>query len=144
MQREILFRAKYQQSEDVNDLKWVYGHLCLDSHLYRSSLPAIQTVPNPYEISQSKILYTIHHPETIGQFIGCNDINGNKIFEGDILRDENGNTGFVVFINGSFEIEQITGIQSDWYNSFYDPDGRSFSWNELEIIGNIHDKKDKQ
>lgn len=142
MQREILFRAKYQQSDDVNDLKWVYGYLCMAMIPHKSPMISIQTNTEIDNTHWNGARHVIHHPETIGQFIGCNDIKGNKIFEGDILRDEEGNTGFVVFINGSFEIEQITGIQSDWYNSFYDPDGRSFSWNELEIIGNIHDKKD--
>lgn len=137
MQREILFRAKYQQSDDKNDTIWVYGYLCMATIPNRVPTIAIQTTR--YNWAR----HVIHHPETIGQYIGCNDIKGNKIFEGDILRDEYGNTGYVVFKKyASFEIEQITGIQSDWYNSFYDPDGRRFSWNDLEVIGNIHDKKD--
>ena len=140
--REILFRAKYQQSDDVNDLKWVYGYLCMAPIPHKAPMISIQTGTETDNTPWNGARHVIHHPETICQFIGCNDIKGNKIFEGDILRDKNGNTGFVVFKDGSFEIEQITGIQSDWYNSFYDPDGRSFSWDELEIIGNIYDKKD--
>lgn len=139
MNREILFRAKYQQSYDKNDTIWVYGYLCMAVIPNLVQMIAIQTKLDA-EVNWSR--HVIHHPETIGQYIGCNDIKGNKIFEGDILRDEEGNTGFVVFKDASFEIEQITGIQLNWCNSFYDPYGRLFTWDDLEIIGNIHDIKE--
>ena len=93
MQREILFRAKYQQSEDVNDLKWVYGYLCMAPLIYKPPMISIQTDTGTGNTPWNGARHVIHHPETIGQFIGCNDIKGNKIFEGDILRDEEGNTG---------------------------------------------------
>lgn len=139
MQREILFRAKYQQSDDKNDTIWVYGYLCMAVIPCRVPIIAIQTKLNT-EFNWAR--HVIHHPETIGQFIGCNDIKGNKIFEGDILRDEYGNTGELIFLNGEFQIKQIKGTGYQCDDSFYDSNGRRFSWCDLEIIGNIHDIKE--
>jgi hypothetical protein len=142
MNREILFRAKYQQSEDINDTIWVYGNLCLDSRLYRRSLPAIQSIPPKEDIYQGKIVYIIHHPKTIGQFTGFIDKNGVKIFEGDLVCDKDRNVGEVIFDDGEFQIKPIKCEECIWHNTFYDSEGSRFSWNDLEVIGNIHDKKD--
>jgi len=87
--------------------------------------------------------------ETVGQFTGLIDKNGKQIFEGDIVRFDDYccvekvttiAMGVVNFSDAEFCIEQISGIDRGWMNSFYNPDGRSFSWNELEIIGNIFDR----
>lgn len=139
MNREILFRAKYQQSDDKNDTIWVYGYLCMATIPNRVPTIAIQTtINNHYNWAR----HVIHHPETIGQYIGCNDIKGNKIFEGDLVCDKDRNVGEVIFDDGEFQIKLIKGEESDWHNSFYDSNGRRFAWNDLEVIGNIHDKKD--
>ena len=138
--REILFRAKHQQSEDINDIIWVYGNLCLDSHRYRISLPAIQTVPNPYETSQSKILYTIHHPETIAQFTGFTDKNGVKIFEGDIVHYQDYVSDVpiiyktkIVFIRGAFCVR----VSETRITPFFNLSNEMLA--SMEVVGNIHD-----
>ena len=74
MMREYLFRGKRKDNG-----KWVYGFPYID----RNRNCAITYC----EINFQRISFEVI-PETIGQFIGLCDINGKKIFEGDIFKFE--------------------------------------------------------
>ena len=69
--REILFRG-YSKDEE----KWVYGCLTLNYTI-------IDKCGNEWQVE----------PSSIGQYTGYRDIDGHKIFEGDIIATPDG--GFI-------------------------------------------------
>lgn len=108
--REILYRGKR------NNGNWEYGFYYL------------RAVNNKPYIYDDGISFEVI-PETVGQFIGITDKNGTKIFEGDILKADNGHVGYV-----SFGVLPQFGKYCDCHKEF----GPIFPDNET-VIGNIYD-----
>lgn len=121
--REILFRGKTKRNE------WIYGDLITHGIDFDDAIKQHHT----------REVWDII-PETVGQFTGLTDKNGEKVFEGDIL----------VFCKGATYPYQIEWDGMGW--KLYRADGRrikeAFECNEIhyvnisEIIGNIHDNKE--
>ena len=123
MSREILFRIK-----DGNN-KWIYGFpLVYDD----GGISFIDQEPlnelKPTELCEINYTYS----ETLGQYTGLNDKNGNKIFEGDILGFKfNGISKAVALVEFS---KKYTGFRLKPLSNF------SFAlMSDGIIIGNIHD-----
>lgn len=130
--REILYRAKainrIEGREYLTDYKngdWVYG---LVTRLYDERYELVPaTMTNTDGVSGIDVDY-----KTISEFTGLTDKNGTKIFEGDICKLENIETGFVkygdtaefriVFDEGSCDFAPLSN-----YNF------------EIEVIGNKWD-----
>lgn len=118
MKREILFRGK-----DKATNQWVYGDYThnegLNTHYISRNVN--NTSRKAWEVD----------PDTIGQYTGLKDKNGNKIFEGDIVEFTNLDLPNMVirFDNGSFMLCEDE-------NSTYEELRMNYV---VEVVGNIHD-----
>lgn len=106
--RTIKFKAKNL------DGVWVYGS-------YDSYNIAI--------IDESGAKWDIQ-PETLCQYVGITDREGNEVYEDDIIQSKRGSRGRVVFCDLSWMVA--------WdCNPFYVP--LSYSLDRFIVIGNEHD-----
>lgn len=135
--REILFRAKainrdngYRRTTYKNG-DWVYG---LISRPYKEMFPTL-----PMEFRNENGVYGIEVDyKTVGQFTGLTDKKGKKIFEGDI-----------VTVNGVANATIIYNDNEACFSFDYGENGRPLivdlvEEHSIEVIGNIHDNKEKQ
>jgi len=122
--RDILFRGK-----TVDNSGWVEGeYMGIEIHI-KTSYPCEWW---GYEVI----------PESVGQFIGLPDKNGVKIFDGDVLENEDGDEVCHTLI---FWDDTICG-----FSDKRDFDGDSFTIHngdmlwvlDCEVIGNIFDSPD--
>lgn len=119
--REILFRAKR-----LDNGEWVYGSYY---HCCGTAYGATFIVVNDFGFIE-----VIAH--TVGQYTGLKDKNGNKIFEGDIVK-------FVRY--GVVTWHEVLGGFVLFFRP-QNPFGSSLHWMLFdigicpsEVIGNIHD-----
>lgn len=160
--REILFRGK---RIDINE--WIEGYYAVSptdskSYIYAKDYTEVDIAEDGLHMAY-RLMQVI--PETAGQFVGLTDKNGNKIFEGDIVRLFDISVGEIVQECGAFgigcrkqidydylasEIAPVTGNNNTpmfcyndnfvslwelWWNYNEESDEISV----IEVIGNIHD-----
>lgn len=121
--REILFRGKTEKGE------WVYGDL-LHPDLYGNGY-AIE------DFTKGKNNCCDVVPETVGQYTGLTDKNGQKIFEGDIVKG--------LFLHSS-PVNSVIEFRDGCFGLLWYRDEVEIFWSfssicnvEYEVIGNIHD-----
>jgi uncharacterized phage protein (TIGR01671 family) len=126
--REILFRGK------TIDGDWTYGYYVFAPK--RTGMFG-QTISEAdfdkhYILTMKYNLVKEINPETVGQYTGLCDKNGNKIFEGGIvdILTENEEIGIVIYDDGGFLVG-ADGFCVDFHSNINGTD--------LDIVGNIHD-----
>lgn len=127
--RIIQFRGKAANGSG----KWIYGNL--------EAYPEVGT----YYIERREV-----EESTIGQFTGFEDVNGNNIYEWDVLRNAFSSKPFGIVKwheRGGYFFIDCSVLPIEWDNS-YRPLGEMIDVRidgkpvNLEVIGNIHDNPD--
>lgn len=126
--RTIKFRGKTHGNG-----KWYYGSLVYSDEINA----AIYFQIGNGLIKRMDWVYVI--PETVGQFTGLCDCNGNKIYEGDILKWEKDGLMYVVkFWDGMF-YASVKECNDGILGGFPLHALTKHDYRKCEIIGNIHD-----
>lgn len=132
MRREILFRGKR-----VDNGEWVYGDL-IKNLIYDGREKEIRIGDIYFEhngdIHGTAVRKVI--PDTVGQFTGLCDKNGNKIFEGDFVKVTTGLEEYKSTYHST--IHRVTyDVCNCGVAVFYPFDNSDMI--EAEVIGNIYD-----
>lgn len=132
MKREIKFRGKRHNGS------WVYGDLCTPANRFIS-------------IRENRYTYNgISHEEyevdedTIGQFTGLTDKKGREIYEGDVLRINNGAVICLLVVTWNAEVGSWCLRFKEELKEGTRPLGRWLCDRDydIELTGNIYDNKE--
>ena len=116
--REIEFRG-YVEDEQ----QWIYGYLMLDNRIYQ--------IHEPKKGCCGIGIFSVV-PESIGQYTGCRDINGIKIYENDIVKENYGSRYYqVIYQENGFKLDPLMG--DHFYSTWIKP-------KRLEVVGNSYMK----
>jgi len=138
MNREILFRGKSSDNDE-----WVEGYLHKNRNPFEKNyyIDTLKTdkikIGKIDDFTVLKCVTEMVEPETIGQYTGLKDKNGNKIFEGDILQNKTneyykGNV-IVIYNNKQARFEVDTSIKC------CHKDLPTMLSRDFEVVGNIYD-----
>ena len=131
--RNILFRGKDKKSGD-----WHFGSLVHRTKYYGEN-------DDKYFILEGGEFDCDYYdsyeviPETIGQYTGSNDFDGNKIFEGDCISYYGGKEfiGEVKYVNDGFIIYWKDNECIKYELSFW------AAFRDIKVIGNVFDNKEE-
>jgi hypothetical protein len=133
MMREIEFRGRRKDNNE-----WVYGYYFLTPLTDEATESKSEdgwyflTGRERHCISRNNCVYEVD-PETVGQYTNNDDWKEIKVFDGDILKDCDGELHEVVWKDDQW---RVRGLNEDW-------DGYPLNWvlgNDMaEVIGNKYE-----
>lgn len=133
--REHLYRGKR-----IDNGEWAYGYVAKFRNVHNQVYTAILQIGDDEtkECSVQDLVPVLD--DTICEYIGLTDDNGNKVFEGDILDDRDNMPHYViVFDNGFFKVPSMSEYKKE---DFYTETADEFFFSQSNVIGNIYDNPD--
>lgn len=112
-----IFRGK-----KIATQQWVIGYYCPLNEEEALIIDCVDDTVHPYEFVYYKV-----YADSVGMYIGKDDINGKQMFEGDILKDNNPR-------RLSDKLQVVAYISDHCYYPYVGEEHRQF-----EVVGNIID-----
>lgn len=126
--RELIFRAWHREREEMYWFDLMWGQTSRSGSGWIGMLPIGEEIKYDVFCPDNRILINPDECD-IMQFTGLLDKEGNRIFEGDIIRTMSG-IAVVVWLDAAFALKSPGSEAVDWvYSSVYE---------QSEILGNIH------
>ena len=125
--REIKFRGKR-----IDTVEWVYGDLIENQGRYYIYYATSDTT---LENEDDTIIVLAEEvdPDTVGQYTGLKDRNGQDVYEGDLLRTPEGNIMIAEWVGSGIVTRCMTPTYDGMMNT------NRYAYPVSEVIGNIHD-----
>ncbi|WP_042165558.1 YopX family protein [Paenibacillus gorillae] len=125
--REIIFRGK-----QTNNGGWVYGFYLYMFEIGYNTQGLCDVPPRCHYIFTNSGAYFEVDPKTISQYTEVNDCEGEHIYGGDIVKNEN-DVGVVNYEEGKYRIDWLPPVTWQISYTLYG------NHDSCEVIGNIHE-----